>query len=62
MPKLEICLWLPRMSVDLTAFHFVFPTGLHLIEGRDVSYLSLGPQPLAQGFHELRVQVMIAKE
>lgn len=48
IPKLEISLRLPRMSVDLTAFYFVFPTGQHLLEGRDVSYPSLGPRPLAR--------------
>lgn len=62
MPKLEISLLLPRLSEDITAFHLVFPIGLHPIEGRDMSCPPLGPQSLAQGFHELHVEVMIAKE
>lgn len=45
MPKLEISLLLPRMSIDLTAFHLVFPTGLHLIEGRDVPPHPWVPSP-----------------
>lgn len=53
--KLEISPLLLRKSVDLTIFHLVFPAGLHLVEGGDVSHLPLSPQPQAQVFHELDV-------
>lgn len=60
--KLEISLPLLGRSVDLTIFHVVFPAGLHLLEGGDVSHLPLSPQLQAQVFHELDVQAVIAKE
>lgn len=62
VPKLEISLLPLRRSVDLTIFHIVFPAGLHLIEGGDVSHLPLSPQPQAQVFYEPDVQAVIAKE
>ena len=62
MPKLEISLLMARISADLTTFHLVFPTGLDPAEGKDVACPPLGPQPLAQGFHEFCPQAVTAKE